>query len=201
MVAIIDYGMGNLLSVKKALDFLNIENIITAEHDVIVSASTLILPGVGSFQQGMSNLQERGLVSLLNNEVLEKNKKCLGICLGMQLLFEEGFEPVQNKGLGWLKGQVKKLELELPVPHMGWNNISTNDCGYYEGIKDQNFYFIHSYHVIPDDSNDIVATTEYGKEIVASVQRNNIFAVQFHPEKSQESGLKLLENYFKDVKG
>jgi glutamine amidotransferase len=201
MVAIIDYGMGNLISVKKALDYLKVDNIITAEHKSIADARSLILPGVGSFQQGMLNLKERGLIEVLNEEVLVRGKNFLGICLGMQLLFEVGYEPVQNEGLGWLKGSVEKLKVNLPVPHIGWNNLTVRNCSFYDGIKDYNFYFIHSYHVVPNDNQDIVATTEYGSEIIASVKHHNIFATQFHPEKSQDSGLKLLENYFKDAKG
>lgn len=197
MVVIIDYGMGNLASVQKALNFLKIENIITNNHDIIKKANIIILPGVGSFYQGMKNLRELGLVDLLTKQVVHKKVPFLGICLGMQLIMERGNEPKQCLGLGWIKGDVLKFELtELNVPHMGWNNIKIKKKPYYNECKLKDFYFIHSYHVVPEKNEDIAATVNYGFEVVASVQKDNIFATQFHPEKSQETGLSILKTFF-----
>ena len=197
MVAIIDYGMGNVASVQKALNFLNIENVITDDHAVIQQADTILLPGVGSFLQGMKNLEERGLVALLTEEVIVKKKKFLGICLGMQLIMETGTEPFQCKGLGWIPGEVVKFELEdLNIPHMGWNNITVSNPTFYGAENTSDFYFIHSFHVVPKNKTDIAATVNYGFDVVASIQKDNIFATQFHPEKSQTAGLSLLKTFF-----
>lgn len=197
MVAIIDYGMGNVASVQKALNFLKIDSMITAEQKQIENADFIILPGVGSFLQGMKNLKGRELDVFLTDQVINKKKRFLGICLGMQLLAENGTEPQNNPGLGWIKGSVKKIEnIQFRVPHMGWNNIAVKNDLYYKGVAEKDFYFIHSYHFVPDSSSVIAATTNYGFEIVASIQHENIFATQFHPEKSQEAGLTLLKNFF-----
>ncbi|MGE0567939.1 MAG: imidazole glycerol phosphate synthase subunit HisH [Bacteroidia bacterium] len=197
MVSIIDYGMGNVASVKKALDFLKIENVITDDHAIIEQADSIILPGVGSFLQGMTNLKEKELDLLLTNLVLQQKKKFLGICLGMQLIAETGTEPDENPGLGWVNGTVKRIEsLMLRVPHMGWNNIHVKNDTYYHNLNNKDFYFIHSYHFVPEDKNVIAATVTYENELVASIQQDNIFATQFHPEKSQEAGLDLLKNFF-----
>jgi glutamine amidotransferase len=197
MVAIIDYGMGNVASVQKALNFLNVESIITDDHSIIESCDVILLPGVGSFVQGMKNLKERNLVDLLTNEVINKKKKFLGICLGMQLVMEKGIEPVECAGLGWIQGDVVKFELNhLNVPHMGWNNIQIINNKYYENCDSKDFYFIHSYHVVPKNEEDIAATVNYGTDVVASLQRENIFATQFHPEKSQFAGLSILKKFF-----
>jgi glutamine amidotransferase len=197
MVAIIDYGMGNVASVKKALNFLKIENVITDDHEVIKEAKTILLPGVGSFVQGMKNLNDRGLVELLTDEVIVKKKNFIGICLGMQLIMEKGMEPFESKGLGWVKGSVVKFELQdLNVPHMGWNNIQVLNDTYYKECQTNDFYFIHSYHVVPENEKDIATTVNYGFDVVASIQKDNIFATQFHPEKSQNAGLSLLKTFF-----
>jgi glutamine amidotransferase len=197
MVAIVDYGMGNVASVQKALNFLNIKNVITNEHSEIKDSSVILLPGVGSFAQGMKNLNERNLVDLLTEEVLVKKKPFLGICLGMQLIMERGSEPYECKGLGWIEGEVKKFELlDLNIPHMGWNNIQVLNYKYYNNLVSSDFYFIHSYHVIATNDQNISATVYYGFDVVASVQKDNIFATQFHPEKSQAAGISLLKNFF-----
>ena len=189
--------MGNVASVQKALNFLNIENVITNNHLVIKNADIILLPGVGSFSQGMQNLRERNLIELLTEQVVKKKKPFLGICLGMQLIMERGTEPNKCLGLGWIKGDVLKLELtEFKVPHMGWNNIEIKNDTYFKECKSNEFYFIHSYHVVPEKYEDISATVDYGFEIVASIQKNNIFATQFHPEKSQQAGLSILKTYF-----
>lgn len=197
MVAIIDYGMGNVASVQKALNFLKIESVITDDHKVIKEAKSILLPGVGSFAQGMKNLNDRGLVELLTNEVVVKKKNFIGICLGMQLIMEKGMEPFECKGLGWVKGSVVKFELkDLNIPHMGWNNIRVLNDTYYKDCQTDDFYFIHSYHVVPEDKGDIATTVNYGFDVVASIQKDNIFATQFHPEKSQNAGLSLLKTFF-----
>lgn len=196
-VAIIDYGMGNIASVQKALNFLNINSIITDCHKEIKNSSTIILPGVGGFSQGMQNLKDKGLDILLNDEVINKKKPFLGICLGMQLIMEKGYEPIECKGLNWIEGEVKKISNQnLRVPHLGWNDLKVLNSKYYENSRDLNFYFIHSYHAILKNSFDIAATVNYGFDMVASIQKGNIFATQFHPEKSQNSGLSLLKTFF-----
>lgn len=200
MIAIIDYGLGNLASVQKALDFLSLPNVITDDHEQIRKASAIILPGVGAFGQGMKNLAAKGLVDLLTEEVVVNKKKFLGICLGMQLIAKTGTEPVETPGLGWIDATVVKIdEPELRVPHLGWNEIVYDEArssAWAAGIPDKNFYFIHSYHFVPDHPEDAVATVNYGRSIVAGVQKDNILAFQFHPEKSQAAGLQLLKNYF-----
>ena len=199
MVAIIDYGMGNVASVQKALNFLNIENCITNNHQEIKDATSILLPGVGSFYQGMKNLKELGLDELLTDEVFNKKKKFLGICLGMQLILEKGMEPEETKGLGWIQGSVVKFEMkDLSIPHMGWNNILIKNPCFFDNCESLDFYFIHSYHAVPINKDDIAATVEYGIEAVASIKKDNIFATQFHPEKSQSSGLMLINNYLKE---
>ena len=199
MVAIIDYGMGNLASVQKALNFLRIDNCITNDPIEIKNATAILLPGVGSFSQGMKNLKERNLDIVLTEEVIVNKKKFLGICLGMHLIFETGMEPNKNLGLGWIKGQVIKFEMtDLSVPHMGWNNITRQNNSTFVNEKSQDFYFIHSYHAVPTIKTEIAATVDYGIRAVACIQKDNIFAAQFHPEKSQAAGLELLKNYFQN---
>ena len=200
MVAIIDYGMGNVASVQKALNFLKIESSITADFKEIEKSEYIILPGVGSFLQGMKNLQNKGLDQFLTDQIIQRKKRFLGICLGMQLLAERGTEPHDNPGLGWIKGEIKKIEnIPFRIPHMGWNNIDIKMDSYYKNIPNKDFYFIHSYHFVPENKNVIAATTNYGMEIVASIQHENIFATQFHPEKSQEAGLSVLKTFFNNA--
>jgi len=198
MVAIIDYGLGNIASVQKALNALNLENIITSNSKRIKESSSVILPGVGSFTQGIKNLREKNLDEILYEEVMEKKKPFLGICLGMQLIFEKGNEPNPCKGLGWISGEVRKINSKknIKIPHLGWNVIRKNDDKEYQDQLANNYYFIHSYHVLPENINDIHSYVNYGEEIVASVKKENIFATQFHPEKSQVAGLEMLKNFF-----
>lgn len=196
MIAIIDYGMGNLASVEKALSYINAKCIITSDHELISEASIIILPGVGSFSQGMANLKDKGLDILLTKLVKVEKKPFVGICLGLQLIFEFGFEPAFCKGLSWIEGKVIKIEdNNLRVPHMGWNNITSKNSKYLNDFNGCDFYFIHSFHVVPANSSLIAATVNYGSDIVAAVENENIFAMQFHPEKSQASGLKLLKSF------
>jgi imidazole glycerol-phosphate synthase subunit HisH len=201
-VVIIDYGMGNIASVQKALDFLNIDNKITNSHNDILDSSAIVLPGVGSFNQGIKNLKDRNLDLLLTDEVLNKKKPFIGICLGMQLIFEKGSEPIECEGLGWIEGEVKKISNEnLRIPHLGWNDINVINKNYYQNIHDLNFYFIHSYQAVLKNKSEIDSIVNYGSDIVSSLQKENIFATQFHPEKSQISGLTLMKNFFqKNVK-
>ena len=200
MVVIIDYGMGNVASVQKALNLLKVDNVITNAKDKIRSASGIILPGVGSFLQGMTHLKESGLDAVLTEEVVGNGKPFLGICLGMQLIATTGFEPYENPGLGWINGRVLKItDTECRIPHMGWNNITVLNDAYFKDLPSSDFYFIHSYHFVPDSEDVIAATVNYGTDYVASIKHKNIFATQFHPEKSQTAGLKVLEAFLKDA--
>ena len=202
MIAIVDYGMGNVASVQKALNFLNLKSIITKDHQLIAVANYIVLPGVGSFKQGMSNLKEYKLDELLTKLVIHEKKNFLGICLGMQLIAEFGNEPEKCEGLGWIKGEVKKMESHhLRIPHMGWNDIDIINETYFNGILSKDFYFIHSFHFDVTNIKDVSSFVNYGDKLVSSIQHENIFATQFHPEKSQESGLQLLRNYFLNAKG
>ena len=198
MVAIIDYELGNLASVKKALDYLKIENVITSNLNDIKQSSSIILPGVGSFSQGMENLKKKNLISILNEEVIIKKKPFLGICLGMQLIFDKGYEPSECSGLGWISGEVVKIknQINLKIPHLGWNTIKPSIGGPYVDSLRTNFYFIHSYHVRPKNKDVIDSYVNYGQDLVASIKNENIFATQFHPEKSQKAGLDLIKNFF-----
>ena len=195
--AINDYGMGNVASVEKALTFLGISSKITKDHSEIKNADFIILPGVGAFNQGMDNLHKSGLIDLLNSEVIAKRKPFMGICLGMQLVAEKGYEPNDCKGLGWIEGEVIKIEeTGRSIPHLGWNNISARNNSIMSEFDQRDFYFIHSYHFDVKDPSRIIATVDYGSCYVAAVQKDNIFATQFHPEKSQASGLALIKKFF-----
>ncbi len=196
--AIIDYGMGNVASVQKALDFLKIKNIITSNHKEIIDADFIILPGVGAFKQGMDNLIAYNLIPVLNEQVLVKEKPFMGFCLGMQLLASSGTEFIHCNGLGWIEGTVKKIiEPQKRIPHLGWNDISVTKQGFLSPVDQKNFYFIHSFHFDVSDKENIAATVNYGKDYVAAIQNKNIFATQFHPEKSQNAGLTLLSSIYK----
>lgn len=198
MVAIIDYGAGNLSSVKKALDYLGAENEITQDREKILSASHIILPGVGSFADAMHSMKERGLVDVVK-EAAASGKPFLGICLGLQLLFESSEESPGVEGLGILKGRIVEIPKDngLKVPHMGWNSISVKQKnGIFKDIDDESyFYFVHSYYLKDAEEDVVAATTEYGVSIQCAVQKGNLCATQFHPEKSSKVGLKLLENF------
>ena len=212
MIAIIDYGMGNLRSVAKALEAQGAKNVkVTSSAALISKADKIVLPGVGAAVEAMQELENLRL-----SEVIKKNifkKPFLGICLGLQLLFTESQEGGKVRGLGILKGKVRRFSEELKVPHMGWNQIkiknqkskikNTNQKSkisnpFFKNIPDNSyFYFCHSYYVIPEDKSIIIATTDYGREFVSAVAKDNLFACQFHPEKSQRVGLRLLENFVK----
>lgn len=198
MIAIVDYGAGNLMSVKKALDFIGAESEITYDKSKIAAASHVILPGVGSFGDAIHSMEERGLVDAVKKAALS-GKPFLGICLGLQLLFEESDESKGANGLSLLPGKISAIpkNLGLKVPHMGWNSVSIKQGeGIFKDIPDESyFYFVHSYYLNGADEADTAGTTEYGVNIQCAVQRGNLCATQFHPEKSGEIGLKLLKNF------
>ncbi|TSC59565.1 MAG: glutamine amidotransferase [Candidatus Peregrinibacteria bacterium Greene0416_62] len=202
MIVIVDYGLGNLFSVQKAFEMIGADVKISGTAEDIHAADRIVLPGVGAFGDGMDVLREKGLDRALTEEVINKKKPFLGICLGLQFLAETGEEHGEHKGLGWIKGRVRKLDVEkqgLKVPHIGWNELSmVRESPLFADIKsDADFYFVHSYQLDCGDPQDLIATAEYGEKITAAVQRGNIFATQFHPEKSQDNGLKLLENFIR----
>lgn len=194
-IVIIDYGMGNLHSVSKAVEAVGAGPIVTAEKRVIAAAEKIILPGVGAFGDCMKNLQATGLVPELIKHI-KSGKGFLGICLGMQLLFESSEESPGVAGLGIFKGAVKRLTTEYKVPHMGWNRLKMKAASPLTAAADGSYvYFVHSFHAVPEDSNIITAVCDYGTEITAAVGRDNIQALQFHPEKSGEVGLKMLQAF------
>ena len=203
MIAIIDYGMGNLASVLKAIRSLRMEVVITSDPKEIYESSLIILPGVGSFEQGMKNLKDRGLIELLTEEVIHNKKPFLGICLGMQLLSSSSDEGESISGLNWIEGRVVKINSDdksIKIPHMGWNDvkISNNSKLYKKVENNSSFYFVHSYHFVPKDKTIISGTCEHGSQLVASIEKDNIFATQFHPEKSHDIGTELLMNFLKN---
>lgn len=204
MIAVIDYGAGNLQSVKKALDFIGCDNVATSDADEISAADGIILPGVGSFGDAMEQLYSRGLDEVIRSEV-KKGKPLLGICLGLQLLFDESEESPGVKGLGLIKGKIRKIPKQdgIKVPHMGWNSLEiTNKTGIFEDVRDGEFvYFVHSYYLTADNESDVSARTFYSVSIDAAVCHENISAVQFHPEKSGECGLKMLRSFAKIAGG
>ena len=196
-VVVIDYGMGNLASVRKAVQKLGIECNVSNDPLQIASSKYIILPGVGSFEQGIINLKELKLFNLIRDEVIHNKKPFFGICLGMQLIASFGTEPNLTQGLNLVEGEVLKMEeTELSVPHLGWNSLIANENSFFEEFDNKDFYFIHSYHFVVKDHCKVAAKVEYGKEYVSAIQSNNIFATQFHPEKSQAFGLALLKKFF-----
>ena len=198
MIAIIDYGAGNLQSVKKALDYIGAKSIITFDKSEIEAASHVILPGVGSFGDAMDSMRKRGLEETVRRSA-NGEKPFLGICLGLQLLFAVSEESPDAKGLGIFDGEIKKIPKAdgLKVPHMGWNSVRLcQRDGIFKGIPDNSyFYFVHSYYLSGAPENAVGAVTDYGVEIECAVQRGLVAATQFHPEKSSEAGLQLLKNF------
>jgi len=196
---VIDYGMGNLRSVSKALEYVGFESVVVSgDKNLVKEAEVLVLPGVGAFGDAMENLRSLELIEPIRKHV-EKGKPFLGICLGLQLLFEKSYEHGIHEGLGLLKGEVKLLPPTVRIPHIGWNQLWFKKRGEItEGLKDGDyFYFVHSYRVIPKEEGVVLSTTDYGEEFVSAIWVDNLLAVQFHPEKSQKKGLKLLENFRK----
>ena len=200
MVAIIDYDAGNIKSVEKAIQFLGEEAIITRNPDEILSASHVILPGVGAFGDAMEKLHKYGLISVIH-EVVKRDIPFLGICLGLQLMFDRSEETPGVEGLSILKGEIKRIpdKEDLKIPHIGWNSLKYPNVGrLYKDIPEESYvYFVHSYYLEAEEKDIVVATTEYGTNIHASVEKGNVFACQFHPEKSSSVGLKILENFLK----
>ncbi len=198
MIAIIDYDAGNLKSVEKALLRVGAESVVTRDPEVIRQADKVILPGVGAFGEAMEKLESFGLVELIR-EVVASGKPFLGICLGLQLLFEYSDEKEGCKGLSILKGGIKRIPDTpgLKVPHMGWNSLKvTPGAKLFEGLPEEPYvYFVHSYYLQAEEPEIVAATTEYGVTIHASVEKDNVFACQFHPEKSGETGLAILKNF------
>ena len=203
-IAIVDYGMGNLRSVQKGLERVGFAAEVTRDSQRINAAHGVVLPGVGAFGACMDNLRAYGLIDTVKR-VVDRGTPFLGICLGMQLLFEESEEFGPVKGLGIFPGRVVRFKetAELKVPHMGWNQIrKTQDIPHLAGIDDGAFvYFVHSFYVVPSDPSLAATCTEYGIEFTSAVARGNVFATQYHPEKSQAVGLRILENFGKIVVG
>lgn len=196
MIAIIDYGMGNLRSVEKGFLKVGIDAKVVTDPKSVDDASAIVLPGVGAFKDCMKNLEKASLLEPITRAI-RNGKPFLGICLGLQVLFTESEEFGIHKGLDILKGKVLRFRVDLKVPHMGWNNVKVlRRPPIFDGIEeDAFFYFVHSYYVAPDDSSVIAGTTEYGVTFTSMVWKNNIFATQFHPEKSQAAGLRVLKNF------
>ena len=203
MIAIIDYDAGNLRSVEKALNYLGEEAVITRDYDTIIGADGVILPGVGAFGDAMGNLYKYGLVDVIR-EVAASGTPFLGICLGLQLLFESSEESPGVEGLGICKGQILRIpDCEgLKIPHMGWNSLQYDHPGrLFRGIPEESYvYFVHSYYLKAADPEIVTASTHYSTRIHASVEQGNVFACQFHPEKSSETGLAILKNFVQMTK-
>lgn len=199
-VGIINYGMGNLASIQNALESLGADSFIMGSPDLLASADRIILPGVGAFAAAMKHLKKDQWLPAIRQVVEEEHRPLLGICLGMQLLLSSGDEGGPCDGLNFIKGEVKRLQLDdatLRVPHVGWNEVDyTTDSPLFTDIPDQSdFYFVHSFAAIPASDDDVIARTQYGGDFVVAIRRNNIFGVQFHPEKSSIPGRKLLQNF------
>ena len=199
MIAILDYDMGNLRSVSKAIEHVGGQCVVTRDPKLAAKANKLLLPGVGAFKDCMANLESYGLIDPIR-EFIASGRPFLGICLGMQLLMDESEEGGLHKGLGILPGKVLRFppELGLKVPHMGWNQLNLQGKPrLLEGMQGDYVYFVHSYYVAPEKKQVVAATADYGLEFAASLESDNIFATQFHPEKSQAVGLGLLKRFVK----
>lgn len=198
MIAIIDYDAGNILSVQKALDYLKEDNILTRDEEILLNADKVILPGVGNFGDAMSKIRGYNLEPVIK-KIVENKTPFLGICLGLQIMFEESEEAPGVKGLSLLEGKIKHIPdgEYSKIPHMGWNSLTFPKKGrLFEGIDEGSYvYFVHSYYLDAKDKNIVVANTDYNVCIDASVERDNIFACQFHPEKSSDVGLTILKNF------
>ena len=205
MIAIIDYGMGNLRSVEKAFEKVGFESVVTDKPEIIEIADKIVLPGVGAFKDAKEGLQERNLVGPIKDHI-KKRKFFLGICLGLHLLFTRSNEDGEHEGLNIVSGEVVRFKPDrlsggdnqrLKIPHMGWNTIRTKkEVSILKGLPDNSYmYFVHSYYVIPDRDDVIATETEYGGAFVSMISIDNVFAMQFHPEKSQHYGLMILKNF------
>ncbi|MEA1983609.1 MAG: imidazole glycerol phosphate synthase subunit HisH [Campylobacterota bacterium] len=200
MIAIVDYNMGNLASVKNAFAKLGEETVVESNPQKFQEYDKLILPGVGAFGDAMEHLRERNMINAIK-EFAASGKPMIGICLGMQLLFESSEEFGEHEGLGLIKGHVKAFDTTafsepLKVPHMGWNRVFTKEHPLFEGLDENHYlYFVHTFHVTCDNEEDIIGESDYGYKFTSAVAHNNIMGIQPHPEKSHENGLKILENF------
>lgn len=193
MITIIDYKSGNLRSISNGFRKLDCDVEVTSDVEKIADADHLVLPGVGAFGEAMKNIEPFKEVIY---EHVNDDKPFLGICLGQQLFMSDSEESPDVRGLDFFKGSVEYLPVDLKIPHMGWNRLEvTNDSPILEGVDGKYFYFVHSYHVVPEDEEIIAATTDYGMDVVAALSQNNLFSTQFHPEKSGRDGLKILKNF------
>lgn len=202
MIAIVDYGMGNLHSVSKAVERLGREARVTSSREEILAASGVLLPGVGAFGDAMRNLRETGLDAVVR-ESAAAGQPLLGICLGMQLLFAESEEHGRHEGLGLLPGRVVRFRGDYKVPHMGWNELRFEQPEHplFAGLAPGHVYFVHSYHALPERREDLLATTDYHRPVTAIVGRGNVCGMQFHPEKSGELGMALLQRFVELAEG
>jgi len=193
--AIIDYGMGNLYSVSKALDYIGVPNFISGDAEEIKKADALILPGVGAFPKAMVALEASGLIDIIRSEL--KKKPLLGICLGMQLLFDKGYEVEERSGLGIIGGEIRRIETKCKLPQIGWNCLDIkNPNALTKGVDNGSYvYFVHSFCALAKNIADVTATCDYGTEVCAMVNSGNAYGCQFHPEKSGETGLTILKNF------
>lgn len=199
-IAIIDYGMGNVRSLMNAFEYIGEHAIMSADPAELEAADRLVLPGVGAFGDAMKAMHASGLVPVLNRLALDVKMPLLGVCLGMQLFAKTSLEHGVHEGLGWLDAAIVPLEVEAPakVPHVGWNAVHFNNCDWlFAGLPngESDYYFVHSFHMLCADARDRIATTDHGGTVTAAVRRGNLVATQFHPEKSQDNGLQLLQNW------
>jgi imidazole glycerol-phosphate synthase subunit HisH len=199
-IAIIDYGMGNVRSLMNAFDFIGEEAAVTADPLELAAADRLVLPGVGAFRDAMKAIHASGLKPVLDRLVLDEKKPVLGVCLGMQLFARVSHEHGTYDGLGWLDAEILPLDVAAPakVPHVGWNAVSfATDEWLFKGLPsgESDYYFVHSFHMVCADPGDRIATTDHGGTVTAAVRRGNMVATQFHPEKSQDNGLQLIQNW------
>ena len=196
MNVIIDYKVGNLHNLKNALDFSGVKNQLVSTADEVLKAERILLPGVGAFAPAMEQLRKSGMLEVLQEKV-DAGTPLLGICVGAQLLMDESEEDGTHSGLGWIPGKVKRFQHELKIPQMGWNQVSQkkNDPLFQEVADETHFYFVHSYHLLPENSEHILGESNYGYDFAAVVRNDNLWGVQFHPEKSQNAGLQLLKNF------
>lgn len=200
MIAIVDYGMGNVRSLQNAFEYLGSDVILTSDPEALQAAERIVLPGVGAFGDAMDAIRGRQLESVLRHLALEVKKPMLGICLGMQLFAKNSVEHGEHRGLGWIDAEIQRLDVQRPlkVPHVGWNDLHfPADDWLFKGIRpgQANFYFVHSFHMVCHQLGDRIATTDYGAPVTAVVRSGNLVAAQFHPEKSQDNGLKMLKNW------
>lgn len=200
MIAIVDYGMGNVRSLVNAFEYIGEDAVITRDQTELREADRIVLPGVGAFGDAASAIRKLGLEQLLTELALVEKKPILGICLGMQLFANSSVEHGYHKGLGWLDAEIANIHVARPlkVPHVGWNNITFPKGDWlFKGLPENqaNFYFVHSFHMVCHNPDDLLATVDYGQPLTAIARKDNLLAIQFHPEKSQDNGLILLQNW------